>query len=197
MDIFQKYNQNPFPLQLRLVKSIPWQSNPSTENYDTTLSPEHHEEFLADAKKDSRLLANHDYDTAGWWLQQKTNGLPTVPSDEHAHFDDQFKKPNHITFSNMSRYSAQGPEGEQRTNPLQMGQPLPHIGGAWSPHPGQDNTPPDQMKWNFTPHPTQIQTPQQKNALAKYFELPDTGEMAMGHTLTMDGQQHQSGMRYT
>ena len=67
--------------------------------YDTKLSPADEEKFLRWAQGVGRVGDTADYDLRGAWqsgAQEAANG----------HLPDTYKKPNHPTFSNESRYSS-------------------------------------------------------------------------------------------
>jgi hypothetical protein len=91
-----------------------------TDKYNTQLSPADEQKYQAWAKSLGPQGSTYDYDLRGAYKAgagQATNG----------HFTDQFKKPNHPTFSDQSQYS--GVNGQQ--------------GGSWQALP--DGT------WSFTP----------------------------------------------
>jgi hypothetical protein len=87
----------------------------SDTRYDTRLLPEEEQQFQAwlpeqsarQGRDISRDLA--DYDLRGHWLQNVVRG--TGAPDERGHLSDQFKKPNHPTFSVESQYH--GSDGTQ------------------------------------------------------------------------------------
>lgn len=80
-----------------------------TSQYNTQLAAEDEAAFTAWAQQQQRLADLQDYDLRGFW--KAGNGFA-----ENGHGTDEFKKPNHPTFSNESMYSGQ--DG--------------YIGGAWS-----------------------------------------------------------------
>jgi hypothetical protein len=65
--------------------------------YNTPLSPQEEAMFQAWAQKMGRLGDLHDYDLRGAW---KANAKDAM----NGHLPDTFKKPNHPTFSQESRY---------------------------------------------------------------------------------------------
>jgi len=77
-----------------------------SDKYNTPLTPAEEKSFMEWAGPKSKDL--YDYDLKGFWKA----GLGT---DERGHGTDQFKKPNHPTFSNQSMYHGQ--DGQ--------------MGGAW------------------------------------------------------------------
>ena len=114
-----------------------------TGSYNTPLTPEQEQQFQAWARKNNRLKDLYDYDMRGAWLsgaKQASNG----------HFTDQFKKPNHPTFSTESQYS--GKDG--------------FVGGSWEKIGN---------KWNYTASPTNLKfhAPSQLNQYFKGVE-PDS-----------------------
>jgi hypothetical protein len=79
--------------------------------YNTPLPPQGEAAFQNWTQQQSQALGrnvandNYDYDLRGWW--QANQGA----SMSGAHLTDQFKKPNHPTFSDESQYS--GVDGQQ------------------------------------------------------------------------------------
>ncbi len=72
--------------------------NDLTDQYNTTLSPADETKFQTWAKSLGAQGSSYDYDLRGAFKAgagQSANG----------HFTDQFKKPNHPTFSDQSQYS--------------------------------------------------------------------------------------------
>lgn len=122
-----------------------------TAKYNTELPPEQEQAFQNWTKNQSqkigRNIANdsYDYDMRGWFAQ---NG----PQDLKAgvHFTDQFKKPNHPTFSTFSQYN--GVDDNE--------------GGLWQQEP--DKT------WSFTPGRTNLQS-FGKGELQEYFNRVEPG----------------------
>lgn len=91
-----------------------------SDRYNTTLTPEEEAKFQTWAASLGKQGSSYDYDLRGAFKAgagQSANG----------HFTDQFKKPNHPTFSDQSQYS--GADGNE--------------GGKWAKLP--DGT------WSFTP----------------------------------------------
>lgn len=75
-----------------------------TPSYDTKLSPSEEAEFRKWAKAAGREGDTADYDLRGAWkanAQEASNG----------HLPDTFKKPNHPTFSEESKYSTSANRG--------------------------------------------------------------------------------------
>jgi len=76
-------------------------SNP----YSTPIPPEKQKQFEDWFKRlPKHLQNNHDYDIEGAFMK----GLKPTANE---HFDDTFKKPNHMTFSSGSIYSKDGETG--------------------------------------------------------------------------------------
>lgn len=68
--------------------------------YNTQLDPIDEEKFVDWAADNNKLNDVEDYDLRGFYKQQGQ-------LDERGHAADQFKKPNHPTFSNESIYNGQ------------------------------------------------------------------------------------------
>jgi hypothetical protein len=103
-----------------------------TKNYDTPLEPQ----TEADYQKTFPPSASADYDMRGWY---NDNAVSMEKLQHHGHFTDEFKKPNHITFSTESKYST--PE---------------NTGGTW-------------MGGDFAPSDKQVNTPAKVKKLKDYF----------------------------
>lgn len=123
-----------------------------TSMYNTQLSPADEAKYQewgkqqAALRPDGRNPANDafDYDMRGFW--QKGDAFA-----DNGHAGDQFKKPNHPTFSNQSQYH--GVDG--------------HQGGVWGG--GQDGQP-----WTFTPSATNLQM-NDAGDLQHYFQTQEKG----------------------
>ena len=113
----------------------------STE-YDTKLTPEEEQKFQTWAAQQSQkmgrdvLMDTEDYDLRGLWKENGGFGA-------NGHAPDTYKKPNHPTFSDQSKYS-----NEQTP------------GGKWS----QD----DKGQWTFTPSEQNLRAWGPEN-LKRYF----------------------------
>lgn len=83
-----------------------------TDKYNTKLTPEEEAEYQEWAKKEGRERDVEDYDLRGAWKELNSG---TMTEDERGHLGDKYKKPNHPTFSNQSKYN--GVDG--------------HVGGEW------------------------------------------------------------------
>lgn len=70
-----------------------------TDRYNTKLSEKEEAQFQAEMG--DRLGELYDYDLRGAWKELK-NG--TMTADERGHLGDKYKKPNHMTFSDDSKY---------------------------------------------------------------------------------------------
>jgi hypothetical protein len=119
-----------------------------TGRYNTPLSAPDEAAFQKWTNRESQALGrnvsadNYDYDMRGWWQQH--GGAPLA----EGHLTDQFKKPNHPTFSDESQYH--GADGNQ--------------GGHWDKQP--DDT------YAFTPGATNMySTPE----LQDYFKQVEPG----------------------
>jgi hypothetical protein len=101
-----------------------------TDKYNTPLQPDQEAAYQQWVGNQSaatgRNVGNdsYDYDMRGWW---QANGGADLAG---GHLTDQFKKPNHPTFSDQSQYS--GADGYQ-------GGTWQQNGNAWSFTPGKGN----------------------------------------------------------
>jgi len=121
------------------------------QRFNTKLTPQEessYQQWLSDlGKQRGRSAADDDidYDMRGAWKAGAGMG-------DNGHFTDQFKKPNHPTFSTESQYhGAVDADGEE------------FKGGEW----GEDDG-----KTTFTPGPTN-QTYWPKGALQQYMQSAD------------------------
>lgn len=124
-----------------------------TEQFNTPLAPKDEAAFQTWAKALGSQGSSYDYDLRGAYkagASQSANG----------HFTDQFKKPNHPTFSDQSQYST--PEAP---------------GGSWV----QD---PATKAWTFTTSPFQAKyhTPED---LQSYFSRVEKGNKLVVQPPTM------------
>ena len=76
------------------------------DQYNTHLSPEDEAAYQAWAKKNGRENDVEDYDMRGAWLEAKQKGVSL--EDGRGHYPDTYKKPNHPTFSDQSKYNGEG-----------------------------------------------------------------------------------------
>lgn len=76
------------------------------DQYNTRLSPEDEAAYQAWAKQNGRENDVEDYDMRGAWLEAKQKGQSLA--DGRGHYPDTYKKPNHPTFSNESKYNGEG-----------------------------------------------------------------------------------------
>lgn len=112
-----------------------------SNSFNTQLSPAQEQLFSRMAEKFPQLQGSHDYDMRGWWLSQLNSGAKGKAFDviqsalpkNGGHYTDQFKKPNHPTFSTGSQYH--GVAG--------------HVGGQWSQ--AEDGS------WDFHPSRTNLE----------------------------------------
>jgi len=138
-------------LQLALTDRIrgEMQKDPSLKyvsNYNTGLNQQEFNEFWDWAKQrygdqDRVLYEMGAYDLQGAWKAIKNKEIDFDP--QTGHLPDTYKKPNHITFSNESRYH----DGKN------------FVGGQW-----QQNG----QRWRFKPSPLTLQMYGQ-DYLKKYF----------------------------
>ena len=84
-----------------------------SDRYNTKLSYEEEAQFQKWAKMEGRDKDVYDYDIRGAWKELKTGKMS---EDERGHLGDKYKKPNHPTFSDQSKYN--GIDG--------------YVGGTWS-----------------------------------------------------------------
>lgn len=84
-----------------------------SDRYNTKLSHEEEAQFQKWAKMEGREKDVYDYDIRGAWKELKTGKMS---EDERGHLGDKYKKPNHPTFSDQSKYN--GMDG--------------YSGGTWS-----------------------------------------------------------------
>jgi hypothetical protein len=121
--------------------------------YNTPLSPADEAAYQAWGKQQAAAggrnsaADTYDYDMRGFW--NAAQGNPQFADNGHA--GDQFKKPNHPTFSTLSQYH--GVDGNQ--------------GGAWGG--GQNGQP-----WTFTPGATNMQF-HDAGDLQQYFQQVEPG----------------------
>lgn len=115
-----------------------------TNRYNTELPPELENQYkqwiqtLPESQRSTR-----DYDLRGYFLAGINNedGIQLYNRGDEQHFIDRFKKPNHPTFSNESKYSGQNG----------------FIGGQWEKLPNG--------RWSFSPHHSHMTS---KEQLADY-----------------------------
>lgn len=69
-----------------------------TDKYNTKLSSGDEAKFQGWLKQSGRTGDLRDYDMRGWWKNDKTQAA-------NGHFSDEYKKPNHPTFSDESKYN--------------------------------------------------------------------------------------------
>ncbi len=104
-----------------------------SNRYNTPLNDENESQFQkwmqtqTSKRPDGRSLENdlYDYDLRGWWRKNPDSDI----TDQH--LTDEFKKPNHPSFSDQSKYHGQdGHEG---------GQWQVQPDGSWAFTPGKSN----------------------------------------------------------
>ena len=114
-----------------------------TDKYNTKLSPADETKFQEWATKNPRLGSTYDYDARGFWQ----DGAGEAPN---GHGSDQWKKPNHPTFSTGSQYHGVGG----------------FEGGQWAQ--SQDGS------YSFTPSATNLQN-LSKEEMMDYFKKVEPG----------------------
>lgn len=84
-----------------------------TDKYNTALNVDETQKFTDWSSQQNRDVNNDkfDYDIQGWWQKNQDQSL------DGGHLTDQWKKPNHPTFSDQSQYN--GVDGQ--------------YGGTWQP----------------------------------------------------------------
>ena len=80
--------------------------------YNTQLSPEQESQYQKYKASLGDQGTDHNYDLRGYWMKQ---GRFDPAHEAGAHFTDEFKKPNHPTFSIESIYAG-SPDGQGGTN---------------------------------------------------------------------------------
>lgn len=130
-----------------------------TEKYNTALAPAQERAFQDWTATQSKAVGrdiskdNYDYDMRGWFAK---NGAVDLKG---GHLTDEFKKPNHPTFSTQSQYH--GAEGNE--------------GGEWSKK--ADGS------WRFTPGRTNLQnfSPDELNDYFKQVEPGNELQLPQKH----------------
>lgn len=99
----------------------------SASLYNTPLTPDELQQFQTWGANQPRdpLQEMHDYDLQGWWKANPNTDLG------NGHLTDQWKKPNHPTFSDQSMYH--GADGNEGGKWIELG------GGKYSFVPGRTN----------------------------------------------------------
>jgi hypothetical protein len=113
-----------------------------SDKYNTQLSPKEEKMFIEWATKTKKIKDLYDYDLRGFWKSGAT-------ISKNGHGTDLFKKPNHPTFSDQSKYNSE-----------QM------LGGSWTQTP--------EGKTMFTPSPYNLQN-MPAPALQQYFKQVEPG----------------------
>jgi hypothetical protein len=135
-----------------LVTAPPVDPNDFTGRYNTKLTPAEEAAFQSWGAQRAAMtngrnpaLDTYDYDMRGFWKSGQAFAADT------GHAGDEFKKPNHPTFSTFSNYHGQ--DG--------------HQGGTWGG--GQDGEP-----WTFTPSATNLKM-HDAGDLQRYFQQQEPG----------------------
>jgi hypothetical protein len=113
-----------------------------SDRYNTKLSDDEETGYRDWAKKNKREGDVYDYDMRGAWKEG-------IGADDSGHFPDTYKKPNHPSFSDESKYH--GTDGQE--------------GGKWSKKDGKDV---------FTPGKTNKALRSRKE-MEDYFSREDSG----------------------
>lgn len=120
-----------------------------TTEFNTQLDPRQEDYFQMWLRSQSKLMkrniANdmYDYDLRGWWLKNHAKTDRLGPALTGGHLTDQWKKPNHPTFSEESMYSN-----------------TEHPGGKWQEVGG---------KWSYTPSAEMLSGPYTYKEMQDYF----------------------------
>lgn len=117
MGIPQQSTAVPPPPSLTISQSI--DTRDYSNKYNTSLSTAEEAKYGAWATKNGRGKDSYDYDMRGAWKEMQTKGNL---QSSNGHFPDTYKKPNHPTFSDQSKYN--GSEGK--------------MGGKWGNENGVD-----------------------------------------------------------
>jgi len=150
------------------------------DNFNTPLKPDEESAFTRWAKTESInrgrdiLNDNTNYDVRGHWKDTlQRGGYNTKKSDDVAgdmlkkvgvfdesHFEDTYKKPNHPTFSNESKYSGHPDLWGGR-----------YEGGQWTEEKG---------KWSYQPSKRMLDTTHTQEGIEEYFKKyePDSSLVA-------------------
>jgi len=123
--------------------------------FNTSLPADLEAMFQQWAQQSGRDRDASDFDIRGAWLAAQ-QGDPRVswlvgngPKESRGHLPDQWKKPNHPTFSDGSQYQSPGV-----------------TGGQW-----QQNG----EQWNYLASPHNMRTQQRPGALRQYFDKVEPG----------------------
>ena len=93
----------------------PYRRGDYASNYNTVLTPDEQVEYNKYKAALGERGNDSDYDLQGYWLKYGRNEQPKA---EGTHFTDEFKKPNHKTFSDQSIYDK---EKDKEGNELKGG----------------------------------------------------------------------------
>jgi len=93
----------------------PYRRGDYASNYNTVLTPDEQVEYNKYKAALGERGNDSDYDLQGYWLKYGRNEQPKA---EGIHFTDEFKKPNHKTFSDQSIYDK---EKDKEGNELKGG----------------------------------------------------------------------------
>jgi hypothetical protein len=134
--------------------------NDFTEHYNTELSAPEQDSFNGWVKDQSDKTGRdvgkdvYDYDLQGYW-QKNAGDSEDGPQLTGGHLTDEFKKPNHPTFSDQSKYH--GVAGNE--------------GGTWEQLPGGES---GVQAWSFKPGATNLEH-HEPAELKSYFDKVEPG----------------------
>ena len=135
--------------------------NDFTAKYNTELDPASESSFQDWTKDQSSSTGRdvskdlYDYDLRGWWQQNLYSNAGEPPDMGQGHLTDEFKKPNHPTFSTGSIYH--GSAGNE--------------GGTWEQLPGGES---GVQAWSFKPGATNLEH-HEPDELKSYFDKVEPG----------------------
>lgn len=111
-----------------------WRQPDFTDQYNTELNPEQEAAYQKWLSIQTVPTSTHDYDLRGFFANQVFGKTDT--SEHKGHFDDRWKKPNHMTFSDQSNYAQILPDGSS-------------TGGRWEQRLSPEDDPKGLGIWHF------------------------------------------------
>lgn len=133
-----------------------WRQPDFTDQYNTELNPEQEAAYQKWLSIQKVPTSTRDYDLRGFFADQVFG--KTDNSEHEGHFDDRWKKPNHMTFSDQSNYAEILPDGSS-------------TGGRWIEHLSSENDPKGLGHYTFAMSPHQ-KIPEQ--AMREYFQREES-----------------------
>lgn len=112
-----------------------WEQPDFTDQYNTELNPEQEAAYQKWLSIQKVPTSTRDYDLKGFFANQVFGKTDT--SEHEGHFDDRWKKPNHMTFSDQSNYAQILPDGSS-------------TGGRWEQRLSPEDDPKGLGIWHFT-----------------------------------------------